>query len=172
MAKQSRNKIKDNKKKIKESAERKRRDELLARIRKHDDPTLKVVCEASSDWNENLLLAADLFDVLASTKTGVGIAAPQIGSTSRVFVVGYGGLQLPFINPTIESLSGDIITGTEGCLSYPGKYVKVDRHETVSLSYEINESGERDTKEFSGFIARIIQHEMDHLNGICKVRDD
>tara|TARA_A100001015_G_scaffold288665_1_gene359752 strand:- start:1410 stop:1946 length:537 start_codon:yes stop_codon:yes gene_type:complete len=122
----------------------------------------------------------DMKDALASEKFGVAIAAPQIGESVRIFVVGgkvyasregkeYDAKQYPdqvFINPEILKASKKMRTGDEGCLSVPFKYgIKVVRHEKITISY-YDEQGEKQQRGASSFLAQVFQHEIDHLNGI------
>ena len=102
---------------------------------------------------------------------GVGLSAPQIGWNARLFVINHTGDRSLhethgkiFINPSIVGLGGKIVE-QEGCLSLPGIYGDVERNESVSIRYA---TPDRDGVEeiHSGFMARIIQHEYDHLNGV------
>ena len=114
----------------------------------------------------------------ASNPSGVGLAAPQVDNLYRVFLTLIeDGQKEPqeFINPTIVKHSEDKSFGPdpenprlEGCLSMPGLYGPVPRWEWVELEFEKIENGKfvSDTKKFSGFHARVIQHELDHLDGI------
>ena len=117
---------------------------------------------------------------LAHEKYGVAIAAPQIGEPLRIFVVSgevlarRAGTQYDphkdtdrvYINPVIASTSKKRVVGDEGCLSVPGKYgTKVERPDKVRLRY-LDERGVECERGASGFLARIFQHEVDHLNGI------
>lgn len=106
---------------------------------------------------------------------GVGIAAPQVSVSERLFVV----WQRPsdrrpdltefgpeaIINPKILAKSARIEMGYEGCLSIPGLLAKVPRHKKIEVSYT-NAKGEKVQREFADFLARIFQHEYDHLEGI------
>lgn len=94
---------------------------------------------------------------------GVGLAAPQIGISKRVAVIEYGGRVINMVNPVITSKSGSS-SFEEGCLSVPGKSVKVKRAEEISVSYT-DENGIPHNEIFKGLEARIVQHEVDHLNG-------
>ena len=98
-------------------------------------------------------------------KDGVGLAAPQIGENLRIIVIAYKEKNLVIINPKIikKSLLKD--WDEEGCLSVPGKYGQVRRHKIVTLKY-LNEGGQEQKLKASGLLARIIQHEIDHLDGI------
>lgn len=97
---------------------------------------------------------------------GVGLAAPQVGLAKRLFVMQIEGEpRRVFINPEIVETSLDLSTFEEGCLSIPGVYADLDRPESVKVQ-ALNERGRRFTLEADGFFARVIQHELDHLNGI------
>lgn len=106
---------------------------------------------------------------------GVGIAAPQVGRSIRMFVMAprpnprYPDAPLvePFavINPAILSASAEMETGWEGCLSVPGFRAQVPRHLEVDVAYT-DRLGNEVTTRFSGFLARLFQHEFDHLEGI------
>lgn len=120
----------------------------------------------------------DLMLGIVFERNGVGLAAPQIGYSSRVIVVAshpnvrypHAPLMKPMemINPLIVSHSQDVEEEEEGCLSVRGRRANVLRYSAIALTY-YNRHGQKQTKEFNGFIARIIQHEIDHLNGILFV---
>jgi peptide deformylase len=98
---------------------------------------------------------------------GVGLAAPQVNQSLRLFVMGAPGVPLTVvINPKIEYLEAEgMLDSTEGCLSIPGKRVRVKRFKKVQISY-FDRKGQYVSKELSGFAAIIAQHEYDHLNGV------
>ena len=107
--------------------------------------------------------------IKTSTKEGIGLAANQVGKSLRLFIV-----TMPlekeyyinaYINPEIIKTAGKQIIKEEGCLSLPGFAANVKRFENLTLKY-LDENGQEKTFEASDFLARIIQHEMDHLNGI------
>lgn len=98
-------------------------------------------------------------------KDGVGLAAPQVGENIRLLVVGYKDKDLAIINPKILKKSILKEWDEEGCLSIPNKYGQVRRHKNITLKY-LNEKGEEETLKANGLLARIIQHEIDHLDGI------
>lgn len=112
-------------------------------------------------------LVDDLFETMHAAK-GVGLAAPQVGASQRVAVVDVGedlGPPLVLINPRIVESSAELETAEEGCLSIPDIYGDVERPLSVVL-----EALDRDGKEYrvpaTGYRARAIQHEIDHLDGI------
>jgi len=96
---------------------------------------------------------------------GVGLAAPQIGKNIRLVVVNTKNGPEHFINPKITKKSILKEWGEEGCLSVPNTFGLVKRHKKVSCEY-FNIKGEKKKIEASGLMARIIQHEIDHLDGI------
>jgi len=104
---------------------------------------------------------------------GVGLAAPQIGVSQRVIVVEFGNDEdesVPkqlyvVVNPEIIRASGEEVVGIEGCLSVPGLIGEVSRSEVVTVRGQ-NSSGKNIKIRAQGWLARIFQHEIDHLNGI------
>jgi peptide deformylase len=104
---------------------------------------------------------------------GVGLAAPQIGVSSRVIVVEYGDEEdeekpkklYALVNPEIVSASEEMVTNMEGCLSVPGLLGEVERHAEVVIK-GLNRKGKPMKIKALGWLARIFQHEIDHLDGI------
>lgn len=115
----------------------------------------------------------DLTEVLEATAHGVGLAAPQIGATGSALVWRKTPISEinHMLNPKILSSSEDTQSMHEGCLSYPGFFVEVER--PVEIEVEFNRLDETETHKetFKGWEARVIQHEIDHLSGVCKVGD-
>jgi peptide deformylase len=109
-------------------------------------------------------LGLDMLETLAGK--GVGLAAPQVGWPLRVFVTDVeGDKHRVFINPEIVLTSQEIVSIEEGCLSLPKLYLEVLRPEFIRVQ-AWNEKGRPFTIETGGFLARVIQHEYDHLDGI------
>lgn len=119
-------------------------------------------------------LIKDMFETMYHTE-GIGLAAPQIGKSIAVIVIDAGVLgedfpeckdsKMVLINPTMEILEDNPpVTRAEGCLSLPGLSENVKRHEHIVLNW-LDENFEEHEQEFSGFMARVIQHEFDHLLG-------
>jgi peptide deformylase len=114
--------------------------------------------------------AHELFETLKSALSemkGYGLSANQIGIPYSVFVFGNGrdaGSIMPMFNPKIESLSTETDLMEEGCLSFPGLIAKVERAKTITVQYQ-TVSGEEKEATLSGLTARIIQHEMCHIDG-------
>lgn len=138
-------------------------------IRLYGDPVLREKCRPVDKFTPVIhTLVDDLIDTMLDAN-GIGLAAPQIGESVRVFVVDLrvaegGNGPLAFINPTILSEEGEQ-TGDEGCLSFPDYFDKVTRAEAVKISaFDLN-SNPLEIKG-SGILARALLHEIDHLDGI------
>lgn len=124
-------------------------------LRKKSAPVLYV------GPSEQSLLQAML--VTMRENKGVGLAAPQVGVNRQLFVLDIGDGPMAFINPkTIRKSGGDVIE--EGCLSIPGVTVMVRRPERIVVRY-IDENNQPHEKVYEEMMARVIQHEMDHLDG-------
>ncbi|WP_373538571.1 peptide deformylase [Chamaesiphon sp.] len=116
-------------------------------------------------------------DLMATCEAanGVGIAAPQVAASVRLFIVAsrpsprypHAPTMAPtaMINPEIVARSGELVAGWEGCLSVPGTRGLVLRDRAIEVTY-FNRSGEFVRQELTDFVARIFQHELDHLDGI------
>ena len=123
-------------------------------------------------------LAKDMLITMYSAK-GIGLAAPQVGVQKRILVIdlNFEDPESPpnvFINPEIISSSASLDTYEEGCLSIPGVYLNVVRPSSIKLSYR-DEMGRPKKMNAEGLMARCIQHEIDHLNGVLfvdKVTDE
>ncbi|MCQ2065614.1 MAG: peptide deformylase [Bacteroidaceae bacterium] len=125
---------------------------------------------------ENLpQLIQDMFETLRKSE-GVGLAAPQVGLPIRLCVVDLDIMsdEMPefkdyfrtYINPYIEETDGEMVPYEEGCLSFPGIHEKVNRPARVRVSWQDENFQEHD-EWFEGFPARVMQHEIDHLDGKC-----
>jgi peptide deformylase len=111
------------------------------------------------------LLAADMIDTMRAGR-GVGLAAPQVGQLKRLFVTHAEGDETRvFINPSIIWTSQEEVNYEEGCLSLPGIWAEIRRPGSVKIQ-AWNEKGRAFTLEASGTLARVIQHEYDHLEGL------
>lgn len=137
-------------------------------------PVLRKVSEDLTPEYAGLKeLVADMFATMYLSE-GVGLAAPQIGRNIRLVVIDAdpsaenfpecAGRKFTLINPGIEILEGEKVVRAEGCLSLPGLSENVPRVEHIRLSW-LDENFEPHNEEISGFLARIVQHECDHLEG-------
>ncbi len=97
---------------------------------------------------------------------GIGLAGPQVGISKRFFIVQLeGDKPRVFINPELIATSAELSEYEEGCLSIPGAYANLDRPSSIKIQ-AWNERGRPFTLEAAGLLARVIQHELDHLSGI------
>lgn len=128
------------------------------------DPILRQKAESVPKVSQKIKdLLTDLTDTMYAVP-GVGLAAPQIGVSKRVIVIDVGEGLLQLVNPVLLSQSGNEIA-TEGCLSIPGIVGDVNRATEVVVR-GLNNKGRRIEIRASGFLARALQHEIDHLEGI------
>lgn len=164
----------------------------------------KVLRKKAEELLSNLIatpkiqeLISDMKETLASTPDGVGLAAPQVGESLRIFIVSEEAEEIDrtqkrgwkrrnrenpsertekpyqerkwkyyvFINPHIKNISKQKFEDAEGCLSVPGKYGLVRRYEKITVA-AYDEQGRKFTRGTSRFFARVMQHELDHLEGI------
>ena len=133
-------------------------------IRIIGDPVLRTACDPVTSFDADLrALVADLMDTLLGEPGRAGVAAPQIGVSAQVFVYDADGHRGHLINPTLE-LSEELQDDDEGCLSIPGLYFPTPRamHATAQ---GFDQHGQPLTIAGSGFLARALQHETDHLQG-------
>ena len=136
----------------------------LRNIREDGDPILRKKCRPVTEFNERLF---ELLDDMAETMyeaPGVGLAGPQVGVLRRVVVMDVGDGLLELINPEITKVEGEQI-GEEGCLSLLGGPRTCKRYKSIKVQWQTAEFQTR-IKTFTGFPAQIIQHEVDHCDGI------
>ena len=140
----------------------------IREVRTIGDDVLGKISKPVKEVNERTLqIIEDMFETMYETG-GVGIAAPQVGVLKRIVCMDVGdGNQYVMINPEIIELSGEQ-TGMEGCLSVPGKRGQVTRANYAKVK-ALNENMEEIIIEGEGLLARCIQHECDHLDGILHV---
>jgi peptide deformylase len=141
----------------------------------YGSPILRLIArEINADFPNLKALVSDLFDTMYKSD-GMGLAAPQIGKSVRVFVVDGTSLadedpalkdfKKAFINPKLQVKGEETIVMNEGCLSLPKIREDVDRHNKVRITY-YDENWNYFEEEYEGLKARVIQHEYDHLDGI------
>jgi peptide deformylase len=135
----------------------------------HRDPILKQELEPF-DFSNPPVNPLDLVTDLAETMlhhNGIGISANQCGLSHRVFVL-LGTDIIPCFNPKIVDVSTETIVLEEGCLTYPGLWVKVKRPKKIKVRYTVP-NAETVTQVFDGITARAFQHELDHLDGVVHI---
>ena len=160
------------------------------RVTKYGEPVLKQVAEEVGVFDAGLeALANDMFETMCEAN-GLGLAAPQVGISKRMFVIDMrrsidpdvpcnftlDGKKIPLelamplvaVNPKVENAGEYVETCEEGCLSFPGIYGEVERFYKVRLEYS-DLKGARHEIICDGLFARCVQHENDHLNGITFV---
>ena len=137
------------------------------------DARLKVICDPVTDVDAGILtLMDDLLDTMYSAP-GLGLAAPQVGVEKRLLVVDVSrdpDARDPkcLINPELLSASEELYTYEEGCLSLPEHYAEVERPAKIKVRF-LGRDGEPEELEAENVLATVIQHEMDHLDGILFV---
>lgn len=146
---------------------------LLEIITGADNPILLKVSDSVSKINKKVLkLIRDMKETLLK-EGGLGLAAPQVGQNTRVILVaiqksekvGKDYVVVPMINPEILNFSDETCTGEEGCLSLPGEYLNIVRSNKITVRF-LDEKGNEKMLVLEGLNARIVQHEVDHLEGI------
>lgn len=136
-------------------------------------PTLREKAKEVSTFDQEL---GELMDDLVETmrhEVGAGLAAPQVNVSQRVIVVEFGSEDdetvpptlYTVVNPEITKFSQEMVTGAEGCLSIPGLMGDVERSYSIIIQGQ-NRRGEPFKMKAEGWLARIFQHEVDHLNGV------
>lgn len=140
------------------------------KVLKYPHPKLRTVCHpAEMDTPEHIQKIGDLLDrmwVTLEELMGYGLAAPQVGETIRVIIVHVkGGCKIEIVNPEVVKIGGGTFYSDEGCLSYPGRRVRVARKRQIKIK-GLDRYG--DPVSFGGknIQAACIQHEIQHLDGI------
>jgi peptide deformylase len=146
---------------------RARRDAALRRVRKLGDPVLRAKALPVERFDATLAQEVERMGRLMHDALGIGLAATQLGVLHRVLVYrAYAEDELTaLVNPVIEWRSEEQEVAEEGCLSLPGVHVEVERPARVRVSAQ-DEHGEPLRFEAEGLRARVIQHEVDHLDGV------
>jgi peptide deformylase len=146
---------------------RARRDEALRHVRKFGDPVLRATALPVERFDEDLAAEVQRMGELMHDALGVGLAATQVGVLHRVLVYrAYTEDPLTvLVNPTFTWRSEELELGEEGCLSLPAVHLELERHAQVRVQAQ-DETGKRIEIEAEGLEARIIQHEIDHLDGV------
>ena len=141
----------------------------MLRIRIIGDNILREKAEEVTDFDDQLKSLIDEMIETMHESDGIGLAAPQVGISKRFLVADISPVEsghdpMAFINPVILEANGEIEL-EEGCLSIPGVRENVNRPEEILLKYQ-SVTGEEKTEKFTGWMSRVLQHEIDHLDGI------
>jgi peptide deformylase len=144
-----------------------RRAAAMSFIRKWGDPVLKSRATPVDRFDDTLRQQVQRMAGIMRDATGVGLAAPQLGISQRLLVyrIGSDAPLITLVNPELEWRGEDVETLEEGCLSIPSVAVDVERPVHVRVRAR-DEHGDERLVEASGLEARVIQHEMDHLDGV------
>ena len=146
---------------------------MIKKIVDINDPVLRKKAKLVRKIDKKVLeLIVDMKDTLKAQDDpeGVGLAAPQIGKSFQIFLIDHEGHEKVVINPklikigTIKKTKSEDKNPLEGCLSLPHYYGPVARANRITISF-LNEKGKVLVEEFKGFLAHIVQHELDHLEG-------
>ncbi|MGI6243136.1 MAG: peptide deformylase [Prevotella sp.] len=153
---------------------------MILPIYTYGQPVLrKVAQDIPTDYPELDQLISDMYETLDAS-SGVGLAAPQIGKSIRVVVIDldvlkeefpeYAGFRHAFINPHIVEVdeNSEKVVMEEGCLSVPGLSEKVARYSRIHVQY-LDEQLQAHDEWVEGYLARVMQHEFDHLEGVMYV---
>jgi peptide deformylase len=148
-------------------AERERRAQALAEVRTFGDPVLRSRASEVSEFGDRLATEAERMVEIMSGALGVGLAATQLGILRRLLVVQAAADAKPtaIANPELEWVSEELVVAEEGCLSLPGIGLDVERPLHARVRGR-DVFGEPLTVEASGLEARVLQHEIDHLDGV------
>lgn len=141
------------------------KDVLLYENEKDREILIQKSIETTAEESKQLI--EDLRDTLNASKNGCGISAVQIGELKRVCIIKYNGKEIVMINPIITRTRGEV-NSEEGCLSVPHLFGTFKRAQKVWCEYT-DENGNKKEIAEGGLCSRIIQHELEHMDGWCEV---
>ncbi len=133
-----------------------------------DNPTLRTKTKLVGKVTKEIKKLIKDMQETVKVADGAGIAAPQIGQSLRLCLANINGKMTPLIDPKIIKKSDDTIVAEEGCLSLPGLWVDVPRSSAITLTY-LDENGREQERHLEEWDARVVQHEVDHLEGVLIV---
>jgi peptide deformylase len=143
-----------------------RRRVALAQIRQYGDPVLRMRANEVESFDGELARLVERMTALMQEANGVGLAANQVGVLRRVLVMQPEEEEpIALVNPVLRESSDELCTDDEGCLSLQGVTVPVERRQRVTVE-ALDPSGTEVSYELEGLSARILQHELDHLDGV------
>jgi peptide deformylase len=130
---------------------------------------LRTVSAPVKKIDKKLLRLLDDMKLTMFDADGVGLAAPQVGKNIRVVICRFNHntphqIVVDMINPVITEMSEDFMEVEEGCLSIPGRFEKVRRHKSLTVKY-LDRKGRENVLQLKGYNSRIVQHEVDHIDG-------
>jgi peptide deformylase len=141
-----------------------RKEIALSQIRQYGDPALRMRADEVEAFDDELRAVTDRMTALMHDAEGVGLAATQVGILRRFFVCTLDGEDRVMVNPVVTPLGQDVDLDTEGCLSLGSVRVPVERATKVRLEAR-DVTGEPVALELEDHQARVVQHELDHLDG-------
>ena len=141
-----------------------RKEIALSQIRQYGDPVLRMRADEVREFDDELHKVSERMTALMHDAEGVGLAATQVGILRRFFVCTLDGEDRLFVNPVVTPLGQDTESDAEGCLSLGSVRVSVERPSKVKLEAQDVE-GAPVALELEGYPARVVQHEVDHLDG-------
>jgi peptide deformylase len=143
-----------------------RRRVALAQIRQYGDPVLRMRANEVESFDGDLASLVERMKSLMQDANGVGLAANQVGVLRRVLVMHPNEEEpIVIVNPVVRTSSDELETDDEGCLSLQGVTVPVERRVRVTVE-GVDETGDEVSFELEGLAARVLQHEIDHLDGV------
>jgi peptide deformylase len=143
-----------------------RRRVALAQIRQYGDPVLRMRAREVETFDGDLARLVERMTALMQDANGVGLAANQVGVLQRVLVLQPNSeASIALVNPVLRESSDELETDEEGCLSLRGVTVPVERRLRVTVE-GLDEHGKEVSLELEGLGARVLQHELDHLDGV------
>lgn len=134
-------------------------------IKKYPDSILRQKCQKVDVFDKELKLICQKMIEIIKENQGIGLAAPQVGILKRIIVVDFDNNLKIFINPEILKKSKEKEIFEEGCLSFPGLFLKIKRPKEIEIKAQ-DLNGQEIKMKLNGLTARIFQHEVDHLDGI------
>ncbi|MCH7759501.1 peptide deformylase [Patescibacteria group bacterium] len=137
----------------------------LLEIKKYPDPILSKKCRPVKDFNKLEKLFQDMTETMYQND-GIGLAASQVGIDKCIFVVDIGQGPLYLVNPRIIKESNQRVSNEEGCLSLPGINFNIKRAKWIELEAYLLNKNEQVKLRADDLLARVFQHEIDHLNGV------
>jgi peptide deformylase len=141
---------------------------VLPIIMGEKNPVLRQKTKKVPRITKDILKLIDDMDATREHAVGAGIAAPQVGRSERLCIAMINKRAVPLINPFITRRSDKMETGEEGCLSLPDVWIQVPRSKEIDLQYQ-DAKGRKQELTLSDWDARVVQHEVDHLDGVLIV---
>ena len=137
--------------------------DMIYNLLEKDHPMVHMRMEENNQPEDRVQFSKDMAESMKEWG-GIGLSANQVGFPYRMFVMGDAKNYMSCYNPKIIEESDVMVPIDEGCLTYPGLFVKIRRPDWIEVEFE-DENGEKHTDTFEGLMCRVFQHEMDHMQG-------